>query len=139
MGKGPPTVSDLEYPTMTRYSQNFTKAELNCKCGCKPPAMIEAHLTELAEALERLRSKIGLPIQITSGYRCEEWNHLCGGADKSQHLTGLAADIWVRGKTPSQVKAAAEKIPEFFAGGIGLYRGWVHVDLRRTGPARWRG
>jgi uncharacterized protein YcbK (DUF882 family) len=132
-------MSELGYPTESRYSLHFTKAELNCKCGCKPTMLIQKNLTRLAEELEKLRHVIGLPVQITSGYRCEAYNHLCGGAPLSQHMSGLAADIWVRGKTPAQVKAAAEKVLGFRVGGIGLYRGWIHVDLRTGGPVRWRG
>lgn len=124
---------------MTRYSPNFTKQELNCRCGCKTPTGVEVNLARLAEELESLRKVIGLPIQITSGYRCAEYNRLCGGAPESQHQHGFAVDIWVRGKTPGQVKAAAEKVDAFRKGGIGLYRGWVHVDMRANGPARWRG
>lgn len=125
---------------MSKYSLNFTTAELNCKCGCKTPAAIAENLVRLADELEKLRKLIGLPIQITSGYRCEEWNRLCGGAPESQHTQGLAADIWVRGRTPGQVKKAAEfACTAFRLGGIGLYRGWVHVDMRANGPARWKG
>ena len=34
-----------------------------------------------------------IPIIISSGYRSEEVNRLCGGAKGSNHLTGCAADI----------------------------------------------
>jgi hypothetical protein len=34
-----------------------------------------------------------IPIVITSGYRSEEVNRLCGGAKGSNHLTGCAVDI----------------------------------------------
>jgi hypothetical protein len=34
-----------------------------------------------------------VPIVITSGYRSEEVNRLCGGAKGSNHLTGCAVDI----------------------------------------------
>ena len=34
-----------------------------------------------------------LPLIITSGYRSEEVNRLCGGAKGSNHLTGCAVDI----------------------------------------------
>ena len=38
---------------------------------------------------------INLPIQITSGYRCEMLNRLVGGVPNSQHVEGLAADIQI--------------------------------------------
>ena len=34
-----------------------------------------------------------IPVVITSGYRSEEVNWLCGGAVNSNHLTGCAVDI----------------------------------------------
>ena len=34
-----------------------------------------------------------IPVVITSGYRSEEVNRLCGGAKGSNHLTGCAVDI----------------------------------------------
>lgn len=127
----------MTYPTDTHYSANFTKGELRCKCGCTPPNEIEVALCRLAASLEKLRASVGGPLQVTSGYRCPSWNEKCGGAKTSQHMQGIAADVWARGKTPGQIKALAEKITEFKNGGIGLYRGWVHVDLR-NGTARWR-
>ena len=36
---------------------------------------------------------LDIPVVITSGYRSEEVNRLCGGAKGSNHLTGCAVDI----------------------------------------------
>ena len=46
--------------------------------------------------LEPLREALGLPIIITSGYRCKALNHLlvCH-SNKSQHMSGEAADFHV--------------------------------------------
>ena len=38
-------------------------------------------------------SGVEIPIVISSGYRSEEVNRLCGGAKGSNHLTGCAVDI----------------------------------------------
>ena len=38
-------------------------------------------------------SRNDIPIIISSGYRSEEVNRLCGGAKGSNHLTGCAVDI----------------------------------------------
>lgn len=43
--------------------------------------------------LEPAREKIGVPIIVTSGYRCEALNKAVGGVSNSQHLTGQACDI----------------------------------------------
>ena len=45
------------------------------------------------EVLEPLRSFVGGPIVISSGYRCNALNVKVGGAYASQHTLGEAADI----------------------------------------------
>ena len=45
------------------------------------------------EVLEPLRSFVGGPIVISSGYRCNQLNVKVGGAYASQHTLGEAADI----------------------------------------------
>lgn len=45
------------------------------------------------EVLEPLRSFVGKPIIISSGYRCNQLNVKVGGAYASQHTLGEAADI----------------------------------------------
>jgi hypothetical protein len=45
------------------------------------------------EVLEPLRSFVGKPIVISSGYRCNQLNVKVGGAYASQHTLGEAADI----------------------------------------------
>lgn len=49
--------------------------------------------TLVDDVLDPLRDVIEIPIYINSGYRCEKLNKAVGGADNSQHLRGLAADI----------------------------------------------
>ena len=56
------------------------------------------HLVYLAAfVLEPLRVAMGMPIRITSGYRCEALNKAVGGVYNSQHLKGQAADICIDG------------------------------------------
>jgi len=43
--------------------------------------------------LDPLREAFGKPIVVTSGYRCQKLNRAVGGAARSQHITGEAADI----------------------------------------------
>lgn len=125
------------YPTKTHYSRNFTRAELDCKCGCKAPRRIRRKLRRLALRLEKLRRALGKPLGVTSGYRCPEWNLAVGGASRSMHMSGKAADLKVpKGKQKAYV-AAAEAVPAFRRGGIGVYPGGgVHVDYRGR-FARW--
>lgn len=126
------------FPTATHYSPNFSRRELDCRCGCTTPQGVAMNLAELARSLEDMRRQTG-PLNVTSGYRCPEHNRRVHGAEASQHLQGIAADVMSRTLTPTTLKRAAEKVPAFADGGIGTYKTWIHVDIRRGGPARWVG
>ena len=52
----------------------------------------KAHLEELMEFMDGIRSAWGSAIIVTSGYRCPELNEAIGGAKKSAHQTGYAVD-----------------------------------------------
>ena len=45
------------------------------------------------QVLEPLREHFGIPIVVSSGYRCPALNQAIGGVSNSQHLTGEATDI----------------------------------------------
>lgn len=89
---------------------------------------------ELCQRLEKLRAKLGRPISITSGYRTPDYNRKVGGASRSQHLYGRAADITVAGVLPAEVANQAEDL--FKDGGLGRYSTFTHVDVRGY-YARW--
>lgn len=85
----------------------------------------------LVDVLEAIRALTGNPLTITSGYRSPSTNAAVGGAKRSQHLVGRAADIPAGRATVAQAEAAG-------ATGIGEKDGWaVHVDVRPGPPARW--
>lgn len=114
-----------------RLSEHFDSEEFKCKDGKE-----HAINKKLIDGLEELRKLAGKPIHINSGYRSPEYNKKIKGAKYSQHLLGNAADITIQGYTPKQIKAMAEKIAVFKNGGIGLYKTFVHVDVR-SGKSRW--
>lgn len=128
----------IAYPTATHYSPNFTRAELDCRCGCATPHTIQTELGKLARDLEHLRTNLGdKSLTILSGYRCAAHNRKVGGASQSQHLTGRGADLGVPTGQQNRYVLAATAVPAFKAGGIGVYaNGGVHVD-RRGWVARW--
>ena len=116
-------------------SEHFRHSELSCPC-CDVCAV----QLRLVDALERLRTKCGnAPITVNSGFRCWGWNKIVGGAPKSHHCAGEAADIVVAGISPREVADIAERIDVFANGGIKAYedRGFTHLDVRHGGPARW--
>ena len=53
------------------------------------------HLVE--RVLDPIREHWGLPILVTSGYRCPELNEEVGGVEESWHMDGCAADITALG------------------------------------------
>lgn len=116
-----------------KLSNNFLLAEFNSKDGSLAPARVVENLKILSEQLEALRDYLGKPITVTSGYRSPEHNLKIGGALKSYHVLGMAADIRVRGIEPKKVAEAIEfliKENQMLQGGIGIYKTWVHYDFR---------
>ena len=64
----------------------------------KPTIQKMINLVYLAAfVLEPLRVAMGRPINISSGFRCEQLNKSVGGVYNSQHLKGQAADISIEG------------------------------------------
>lgn len=114
----------------------FERREFRCKCGKCGGFPVEPD-EKLVELLENIREHFNAPVTVSSGVRCAIHNKNVGGATRSQHLYGTAADIKVQGKTPKEVCAYCQTLlPN--SGGIGLYKTWVHVDVRST-KARWNG
>ena len=98
------------------------------KCPCCGRILVE---DELLVKLEILRDMIGRPIFITSGYRCEKYNSKIGGSQKSYHLKGMAADIWVPDLHPLRLYISAVSL-QFGGVGLILPSGAIHVDIRQT-------
>lgn len=122
-----------------KLTKNFSLCEFASKDGSTTPPEVTVNLQELAKNLQALRDQLGQPIKINSGYRSPAHNKKVSGAKNSQHLYGKAADIVISGMTPEQVKAQIEMLiraGKMKNGGIGLYKTFVHYDIRET-PARW--
>lgn len=83
--------------------------------------------------LQPIRDELG-PVKVNSAYRGPEVNAAVGGAKKSDHMTGMAADIEIPGM-PNATLAEWIKdnlefrqlILEFYTPGI-PDSGWVHVS-----------
>lgn len=114
---------------MGDLSAHFSTHEFVCRDGTYhaiDPALIAM--------LEEIRAHFRAPISITSGYRSPAWNAAVGGARRSYHVTGQAADFTVQGVRPADVYAWCDL--RFPTAGVGLYRSWVHIDSRGR-RARW--
>lgn len=96
-----------------------------------PPDVLENLRLVLAPGMEAVRSVLGVPLQIRSGYRSPALNAAVGGAAASQHVTGHAADFVAPAYgTPREVagelvrKMAALRFDQL------IYEGtWVHVSF----------
>jgi len=99
-----------------------------------PDATVRANLTALvANILDPLREAYGKPIVVSSGYRSPKLNRAVGGAAKSQHVTGQAADIHTLSDTPADNKKLYDMILKLklpFDQLINEYNfNWVHVSF----------
>ena len=73
---------------MTYDVRFFRPEEFKCPCcGQGQPAQV------LVFWLDLFRAAWGSPVKINSGFRCPAHNAEVGGAAKSRHLLGCAADI----------------------------------------------
>lgn len=80
--------------TLEEMIESETARELNIHEQFNPPEGVIDNLIELCEeCLQPLRDKLGVPIRVTSGWRCQALNTLVGGSENSAHLSGFAADI----------------------------------------------
>jgi uncharacterized protein YcbK (DUF882 family) len=137
-----------------QLSEHFTLSQLDqpaghgCAAARYPAAWIKDRAFPLAEVLEVVRAELGgLTMTITSGYRTPELNEALRAAGRrvarsSQHCEGRAADIVVAGASPTELHAAAlhsHRRGRIRLGGLGLYSGWVHVDIRPGPLSQWAG
>lgn len=114
-----------------RVTPHFRVREFRCWDGSDPVFVALA----LAQLLEAVRVHFDAPVTINSAYRTPSHNKAQGGAARSQHLYGQAADIVVQGHSPVEVAAYAETLlPN--TGGIGIYKNFVHLDVREK-KSRW--
>lgn len=136
----------------------FSEKEFWCKCnqcqkgdaemGIPPGGMIGGvpeNVKALVEnVLDPLREKYGKPIRVNSGYRCPKHNLAVGGASRSQHLLGEAADIApvssFRVQDPGYKDELARMVEIIKENGkfdqLIIYPSFVHVSWKRFGSNR---
>jgi len=71
-----------------------TAARFNFIEQFDPAEEVVDNLEQLCvKVLQPLRDALKYPLHVNSGFRCHRVNSSIGGATKSQHLTGHAADV----------------------------------------------
>lgn len=90
----------------------------------------------LAPGLERIRSFLGVPVFITSGYRSRAVNEAVGGSIASQHLRGEAADfVAPEAGTPKSIALRIAQHQQEVKFDQLIYEGtWVHVSFTAGKP-----
>ena len=82
----------MKYFELSEFSHSDTAVSLGIDNTIPKECVVKIeHLVHCA--LDPLRKQWGLPIRVTSGYRCPELNDEVGGVEGSYHMDGCAADI----------------------------------------------
>jgi len=119
-----------------QISKHFNLSEFQCHDETQAVKVVP----ELVDKLEILRGMVSehlgkdTALLINSGYRTPAYNKKIGGAEKSQHMEGTAADIRLPSEIDADLMASFAEKAGF--DGIGKYDSFVHVDVRGY-PARW--
>lgn len=97
-----------------------------------PSPEVLKHLEVVAQNLEAVRTLLGEPLIISSGFRCPALNEKVGGVPSSAHVQGWAADFICPGfGTPFQIcgkiMASGIKFDQCIQEGT-----WVHISFAPT-------
>ena len=143
-------MNDIQFTPHFKLSE-FVSSETATKQGIenKPsPEAVENLRLLSVHTLEPLREALGLPIVITSGYRCKALNDLIAHhSQRSQHMKGQAADLLVQGSkfqvqgaSPRELLIKAFKTiitsPEIDYDQLIIYPTFIHVSYVGSGKNR---
>jgi zinc D-Ala-D-Ala carboxypeptidase len=128
-----------EHFSVDEFTQSDTAKRLGIDNSLPPELLL--HATATASMLEAIRAYLSaqagkeIPVNITSGYRCEALNKAIGSANTSDHIKAYATDI----KAPafgSALTVSRALAPKMDALGIGQiiyeFGSWVHVSSRKA-------
>jgi zinc D-Ala-D-Ala carboxypeptidase len=123
-----------------------TKSNTATRLGIKnePEQWEIDNLRAVAENIfQPIRDHFGIPIGISSGYRCKELNKAIGGSKYSQHMIGEALDIDadIYGKVTNAeifnyIKNNLEWDQMIWEFGDDEEPNWVHVSYKESGTNR---
>ena len=133
---------------MGDLSDNFSRHEFVCGCGCDKEPTIDAEMINVVQDCVDHFSRLNdrrMYVTVLSGFRCKLWNAYIWGkrnmarvakgleeekpAWNSKHTTGKAIDFTIRGISPDAVyNYLDKKYPNKY--GIGKYPDRTHFDPR---------
>lgn len=117
--------------------QELTDSEIAARHGIDnipSSPLILTNLKTLAEGLESVRSLLGRPVIINSGYRSIMVNNLLGSKPTSQHTKGLAADfVCPSFGTPKDIVKKIVSSDVNYDQVILEFDRWVHISFCEEG------
>lgn len=116
-------------------SKDFPIKELRCNCSvCKGFVPNGVQIEALA-ALQHIRDELGLPMVVTSAFRCENHEDEVHKTTVGRHRQGLAFDIAVPwGRKRGEIIRLA--IKRGFKG-FGFGKTFIHIDFRDSEITTW--
>lgn len=109
--------------------KEIIKSETAQICGIDNSVPLELYdnMLKTVVAMQKIRELLGVPIIVTSWYRCPKLNEKVGGSKTSSHMKCLAVDF----KTKLDKKIVIEKIKnsdiEFDQ--LILEKTWIHIGF----------
>ena len=98
---------------------NFRADEFRCRCGCGAARMRR----ETLHSLQVLRTALGKPLAVTSGYRCPAHNAAVSSTGRTgPHTTGQAVDIAAAFSFALDLAVTARRL------------GFTGIGLKQHGP-----
>lgn len=137
-GSGEPLCDTSAAVQAVQLATNFVVSEF-CSSGGKPSDLARISC-RLVRNLQKIRDRVGRPVQITSAYRSYKYNvelYESRGQKpiNSQHSSGRAADIATAGMSGLEIaKLVIELCGPDIA--VGVANTYAHVDVRGEW-ARW--
>lgn len=118
----------------------FSQAALRKGIDNTPSAEAIAYLEKLCTMLlEPVRTLLGVPVHVDSGYRCKQVNMLVGSTSPhSAHLDGRAADIIPIGKDLHTCFFMIKDSPIPFDQMIIECGAWIHLAIPADGAPNRR-
>ena len=99
-----------------------------------PTEEVIGNLKKVMYILDMIRTYIGKPILINSGYRCKKLNEMVGGVQKSMHTKGLAADFRTKEKEDINImfEFLKKNQKEFKIIELINYKTFIHMGVSET-------
>jgi zinc D-Ala-D-Ala carboxypeptidase len=99
-----------------------------------PTEKVIENLKKVMHILDMIRTYIGKPILINSGYRCQKLNEIVGGVQNSMHTKGLAADFRTREKEDinTMFEFLKKNQKDFKIKELINYKTFIHMGVSET-------